>query len=429
MTRIDGIDTVVIGAGHAGLVTSRALRDAGREHVLLERGEIGDSWVHGRWDSLTLLTPAWMNELPGSPGGDDPDAFLTAAGFAERLRTYAAAVRAPVLPGTVVRGVHQVAGTGTYRYRVMTDAGAWLAHNVIIATGPGGRPVVPAPAEGLSPDLHVVASSTYRNPRALPAGGVLVVGASSSGVQIADEIARSGRRVLLSVGRHTRVPRRYRGMDIYWWLQRTGRLDRRIDEVPDPIAARRESSLQLVGREPARAVDLPALSERGVELLGRWIGADGHCARFADDLTATCAVAERRLRRVLTAIDGHIDASGLEREVLPPDGPAGFVPAHSRASVDLRAEGISTVVLASGYRTHVPWLRVPVLDERGGIRQHLGVTPAPGLYTVGQRFQTRRSSGLIAGAQNDVAAVVAHLTRSAASVFPAVAARPEAGPR
>jgi len=430
MTRIDWIDTVVIGAGHAGLATSWALRGASREHVVLERGDIGDSWLRDRWDSLRLLTPAWLNELPGLAGRDDPDAFLSAATFAERLGVYAAAVQAPVLPRTLVRSLHPWTGTGTgtYRFRVMTDAGAWLAQNVIIATGPGTSPLVPAQVGDLSPDLHVVASSAYRNPRALPDGGVLVVGASSSGVQIADELARSGRRVLVAVGGHTRMPRRYRGMDIYWWLQRTGRLDRRIDEVPDPTAARRESSLQLIGRDPVLPVDLPALRDRGVELLGRWIAADGPRARFAEDLPATCGVAERRLRRILAAIDVHIDATGLTREVLAPDPPTAFLPSPARTIVDLRAEGVRTVVLATGHRPHLPWLRVPVLDEEGRIRQHLGVTPAPGLYTVGQRFQTRRSSGLIAGAQHDVAEVVAHLTQPRSGVA-AGAASPEAGLR
>ncbi len=428
MTRIELIDTVVIGAGHAGLATSRALRDIGCEHVVLERGDIAEAWRRERWDSLRLLTPAWMNELPGMAGDSDPDAFLTAATFADQLEAYAATVQAPVLPHTSVLSVHPFAGSRSYRYRVMTDGGAWLARNVIIAAGPGSVPVLPEPVGALSPAVHVLASSAYRNPHALPAGGVLVVGASSSGVQIADELARSGRRVLIAVGGHTRIPRRYRGMDIYWWLQRTGRLSRRIDDVADPVAARRESSLQLIGRYPTRSVDLPAMRDRGVELLGRWIGADSHRALFADDLTATSAVAERRLRRVLAGIDRHIDASGLTREVLPPDPPAGFVPPPSRLMVDLRAEGVTTVVLATGYRTHVPWLRVPVLDREGRIRQHHGVTPVAGLYTVGQRFQTRRSSGLIAGAQHDVAEVIAHLSQPRISVE-AAAALPEAGAR
>lgn len=428
MTGIDRIDTVVIGAGHAGLAMSRALRAAGREHVVLERGDIGESWLNERWDSLTLLTPAWLNRLPGWTAPDAPDTFLTATTFAARLRAYAAAVQAPVQPNTTVRSVNRSTDAGSCRYRVLTDAGTWLAQNVIVATGPGGSPVVPTPVADLSPDLHVLASSAYRNPQELPAGGVLVVGASSSGVQIADELARAGRRVLLAVGRHTRIPRRYRGMDIYWWLQRTGRLDRRIDEVPDRAAARRESSLQLIGRDPARSVDLPALRDRGVELLGRWVGAHGPRVRFAADLTVSCQTAEARLRRLLAAIDEHIDAVGLEREVLPPDPPTAFAPTPARTSVDLRAEGVTTVVLATGHRTYLPWLHVPVFDSTGRIREHLGVTPAAGLYTVGQRFQTRRSSGFIAGAQHDVAAVIDRIGRSAVGVA-ATGALPEGGLR
>ena len=416
------IDTVVIGAGHAGLVTSRALRDAGVDHVVLERGDVGDSWHRARWDSLTLLTPAWLSQLPGWTATDDPDAFLTAAQFGARLREYAGAVEAPVLTRTQVLDVRQV-DAGRYRYRVAAHGSTWLARSVVLAMGPGSRPLVPGPVADLAPDVDIVSAAAYRNPAALRPGGVLVIGASASGVQIADEVSRSGRRVLVATGRHTRVPRRYRGMDIYWWLQRTGRLDRRIEDVADPAAARRESSLQLVGRDPARAVDLAALHERGVEVLGRWIGADGARVRFAADLTVTSADSERRMRRLLTSIDAHIRATGLEREVLPPDPPAPLVPAVTRTTVDLHAEGISTVVLATGYRTHVPWLRVPVLDAEGRIRQHRGVTSAAGLFTVGQRFQTRRSSGLIAGARHDVEPVVAHLAGPRVTSTPT----PEAG--
>jgi putative flavoprotein involved in K+ transport len=415
------IDTVVIGAGHAGLVTSRSLQDAGLDHVVLERGDIGDSWQRARWDSLTLLTPAWMNQLPGGVPPGAPEAFLTAGQFGAQLKEYAAAVRAPVLPRTPVLDVRPV-DAGPHRYRVTAEGSTWLARNVVLATGPGSRPIVPGPVAHLTPDIDVVSAGAYRNPAALRPGGVLVVGASASGVQIADELARSGRTVVLATGRHTRVPRTYRGMDVYWWLQRTGRLDRRIDDVSDPRAARREVSLQIVGRHPEHAVDLAALTQRGVEVVGHWIGADGARVRFADDLTATCAESQRRMSRLLAAVDAHIAASGLEREVLPPDAPAAFVPRAARTAVDLRAEGITTVLLATGHRTHVPWLRVPVLDDEGMIRQHHGVTPAAGLFTVGQRFQSRRSSGLIAGARHDSAEVVAHLTASATGVARADAA-------
>ena len=409
------IDTVVIGAGHAGLVTSRGLQDAGLDHVVLERGDIGDSWHRARWESLTLLTPAWMNQLPGGATPDAPEAFLTAEQFAAQLKEYAATVQAPVLARTPVLDVRQV-DAGPHRFRVSAEGSTWLARNLVLATGPGSRPIVPGPVAHLAPEVDIVSAAAYRNPGVLRPGGVLVVGASASGVQIADELARSGRRVLVAAGRHTRVPRTYRGMDIYWWLQRTGRLDRRIDDVADPQAARREVSLQIVGRHPAHAVDLAALTDRGVEVLGHWIGADGARVQFADDLTASCTESQRRMSRLLAAIDAHIAAAGLEREVLPPDPPAAFVPRAARTTVDLRAEGVTTVLLATGHRTHVPWLRVPVLDDEGMIRQHHGVTRAPGLFTVGQRFQTRRSSGLIAGARHDAADVIAHLTESAAGM-------------
>jgi putative flavoprotein involved in K+ transport len=419
---MDTVHTVVIGAGHAGLVTSRALAEAGVEHVVLERGEVGRSWRDERWDSLTLLTPAWMNALPGGTSRDDPDAFLTARDFADRLVAYAASGGAPVLGGAPVQEVRALAPAGSRRFRVVTPVGTWLARNVVVATGPGSRPVVPAPLAQLPAQVHLLPALAYRRPSALPAGAVLVVGASSSGVQIADELARNGRRVLLAVGRHTRVPRRYRGMDLYWWLHRTGRLDRRITELPDPTTGRHEPSLQLVGREPGRAVDLPALQSRGVELLGRFVGVHGTTAQFADDLAARVADADRRMHRLLASIDAHIATTGLSDEVLAADVPAPHHPPVARTEVDLAAERISTVVLATGLRPHLPWLQVPVLGPDGAVREDHGISEVPGLYTVGQRFQSRRSSGLIAGARHDVAIVVDHLTGHAersATMLPA----------
>jgi putative flavoprotein involved in K+ transport len=416
------VDTLVIGAGHAGLVTSRALAAAGVEHLVLERGGVGRSWREERWDSLTLLTPAWMNELPGDTRRGDPDAFVRAGDFADRLVGYAAACGAPVLAGAPVHEVRMLADEGTRRFQVATQVGTWSARNVVVATGPGSRPVVPAPLAQLPSQVTVLPALAYRRPSDLPAGAVLVVGASSSGVQIADELSRAGRRVLLAVGRHTRLPRRYRGMDIYWWLHRTGRLDRRVTELADPRSGRHEPSLQLVGREQARAVDLPALQSRGVELLGRWAGMDGTRARFADDLAASAADADRRMRRLLASIDAHITATGLSGEVLAADGPDRHEPRPARTEVDLAAEGITTVVLATGLRPHLPWLRVPVLGPDGAIREDHGISEAPGLYTVGQRFQSRRSSGLIAGARHDVAIVVQHLIgrqRDRAAMLPA----------
>ena len=407
------IDTVVIGAGHAGLAVSRLLTAAGHEHVVLDRGRVAERWRSERWDSLHLLTPNWMTRLPGfSYRGPDPDGHLPAHRLVRHLETYAASFRAPVLTDT---GVRQVARSGD-GYRVDTDRGGWTARSVVIATGPGEQPHLPDSPWRPDPGVHVLPASRYRNPQLLPPGGVLVVGASSSGVQVADELARAGREVVVAVGRHTRVPRSYRGMDLFWWLERTGRLARTIDEVADVAAARREPSLQLVGRgTPGQLpadLDLATLQARGVRLTGRVAGIEGTAVRLQDDLGHSVGDAERRLERLLDSVDRHIDEHGLTAEVWPARRPRPVPIPRAPTRVDLRGDGIGTVLLATGHRPHHPWLRVPVTAADGSISQYRGVTPAPGLYVVGQRFQHRRDSSFLDGARHDAAAVVGHLRRT-----------------
>jgi len=267
----------------------------------------------------------------------------------------------------------------------------------------------------------VVTANHYRNPDLLGAGGVLVIGASSSGVQIADELNRAGRAVLLSAGRHTRMPRSYRGMDIFWWLQVTGRLARTIDEVPDQSAARREPSMQLVGRGPRQHqpdVDLVTLHANGVRLLGRFDGMDGTRAWFRQDLAENVAASDTRMHRLLNAVDDYITRTGRDGEVLPAVRPPRLdVPASTRP-VDLLRERIGTVVVAAGYRPDYSWLRLPITAPDGTIRQYQGVTPAPGLYVVGQRFQHRRDSGYIDGARHGARTVVQHLLTGSMTVAP-----------
>ncbi len=406
-------DTVVIGAGHAGLAVSHRLTEAGRDHVVLDRGRVAERWRSERWDSLHLLTPNWMTRLPGwDYSGYDLEGYMAVGELVSHLERYAEAFSAPVRTGTTVLSV-----SATDRgYRVVTDQGTWTTRHVVVATGPWGTPQIPAGVDTAASDLHLTTASRYRNPGALPDGGVLVVGASSSGVQIADELARSGRRVVLAVGRHTRMPRRYRGMEIFWWLERTGRLARTIDEVSNPAAARTEPSIQLVGHnEPDRFVedlDLAALANRGVRLTGRLRTLHKGKASFEDNLPASVVESDARMHRFLDAVDEHIDRTGLGREVWAPVRPRQFVPTAVPARLDLRAEQISTVVLATGYRPHHPWLQVPVTASDGSIHQHRGITPAPGLYVVGQRFQHRRDSGFIHGARYDAESVVDHLTSS-----------------
>jgi putative flavoprotein involved in K+ transport len=252
----------------------------------------------------------------------------------------------------------------------------------------------------------------------VPEGGVLVVGASATGVQLADELAEDGRDVVLAVGSHSRLPRRYRGMDIFWWLQRIGTFDRTIDELPDPVAARREPSLQLVGRPDHRTVDLATLRARGVELTGRMSGIDGHRVTLNADLAETVAKADDRLRRVLGEIDRHIDATGLTAEVLDPEPQLAVTVGEPVDTIDLRDRGITSVIWATGHRREYPWLNVPVLDEAGEIRQRFGVTEFPGLYVLGQRFQHYRSSNFIEGVGRDAELVAEHLSRRTAPTAP-----------
>jgi putative flavoprotein involved in K+ transport len=412
-------DTVVVGAGHAGLAVSRLLSAAGRDHVVLERGRIGERWRSERWDSLRLQTPNWMTRLPGwRYDGPDPDGYLSAGALAQFLDRYAASFDAPVLESANVKQVCVAMRTSGHRYVVVSDRGTWRTRHLVIATGPHG---VPHGRAGWHPrGVESITAQQYRNPAQLPSGGVLIVGASSSGVQIADELARAGRPVVLAVGRHTRMPRRYRGLDIFWWLSSTGRLARTIDDVRDPVAARREPSPQLVGRN--EDLNLAVLQARGVRLTGRLAQVKGGQAWFRADLADSVASADRRMNRLLDTVDKFAEAAGLGQELGPPVRPWMVAVPPTPTRLDLRAEGIGTVLLATGYRSSHPWLRLPVTAPDGTIAQRHGVTAAPGVYVVGQRFQHRRDSAYIDGARHNAHAVVAHLLGRAAPLVPTLPA-------
>ncbi len=292
---------------------------------------------------------------------------------------------------------------------MQTDDARWRAANVVIATGWCDEPRVPAVAARLDRTIAQVTTSSYRNPDELPDGRVLVVGASATGVQLADELARAGRDVVLAVGRHSRLPRCYRGVDIWWWLDQIGTFARTIDQVSDPARSRREGSVQLAGRADHRDVDLPALQRLGVRLAGRLVGVDGARVGFADDLPVTTAAADARLERILHQVDGHIRALGLGADVLPP-APRRPVDLTERIDeLDLRDEQVGAVVWATGFTRPYPWLHVPVLDQRGEIAQRRGITPHAGLYVLGQRFQHRGDSNFIDGVRHDAAHVARHI--------------------
>lgn len=399
-------DTVVIGAGQAGVALSRCLSDAGRDHVVLDRGRLGERWRTERWDSLRLLTPNWMSRLPAwRYTGDDADGFMTAGAFVRHLERYAASFVAPVREDTRVESVAQ-SGDG---YRVDTTGGSWSAANVVVASGVEGAVRVPDVARDLARSIRQLPSSSYRNPDGIAAGGVLVVGSSATGVQIADELARSGRRVVLASSGHTRVPRRYRGSDIFWWLDRSGSFDTTIDRMPDRAAARRAPSLQLVGRPDHARLDLGVLQERGVEVVGALRHADGTRVGFAGDLDAFVAAADRRMHRTLDGLDRLAHEEGLDASIGSPDRPPPIAVGTPRERIDLRAAGIETVVWATGFTRSYPWLHVPVVGADGEIAHWKGVTGAPGVYVLGLRFQHYRNSNFIDGVGRDAAYVARHI--------------------
>jgi len=400
-------DTIVIGGGQAGLAMSRCLSDLRIDHVVLERGRVAERWRSERWDSLRLLTPSWQSRLPGRRySGPDPDGYMTMGEVVGYLESYARSLDVPVETGTTVQSVERAPGG----YRVTTDRGTWKSRNVVIATGYCDVPHVPEMGSRLPSDILQMVPSRYRNPDQLPEGGVLVVGASASGVQLTDEIHASGRPVTLTVGRHTRMPRRYRGRDILWWLDAMGVFDESANDVYDIEVSRRQPSLQLVGRPDHATLDLPLLQGRGVRLTGRATGVDGGRVSFADDLVAHTAAADARLARLQQRIDAYVAEAGLAGTVGPPEPFVPFLwPAPSPAEIDLRTEGIRTVLWATGYRRRYPWLQVPVLDARGEIRHDGGVTPSPGLYVIGYNFLRRRKSTFIDGVGDDARDLAAHI--------------------
>ncbi|WP_448809152.1 NAD(P)-binding domain-containing protein [Agromyces bauzanensis] len=405
------IDTVVVGAGQAGLATSHELTRLGHEHVVLDRLAVGDRWLHRRWDTQTLLTPNWMTRLPGHRyEGADPDGFMTTAEFAFELRKYALRSGAPIVGGAAVERVVP----RDDRLEVTTPSGTWSARNVIVATGWCDVHAVPAAAATLHPSIHSLVSDEYRNPSALPEGGVLIVGASATGAQLADELRRDGRRIVLAVGGHVRLPRRYRGADIMEWMDRAGTLDRRIEDMPDPVAATREPAAQLVGAsgEP-RTIDLPSLAGRGVELVGRFLGADGRSAHFDERLAERMSRADLIMHRTLDRFDGYIERAGIH--AAEPHRPPPVAAPAAPTTLDLVGAGIRTVIWASGYRRDYSWLPPLLIDARGELRHHRGVTGIPGVTAVGLRFQRTRRSNFIdgVGADATIAAERAHARAAA----------------
>jgi putative flavoprotein involved in K+ transport len=398
--RVTGIvDAVVVGAGHSGLAMSR----------VLERGEIANAWRRERWDSLRLLTPNWQSRLPGYRyAGPDPDGYMTSGEVAEFIGGYARVVGAPVRAGTTVTKLRAVDGG----YVVETDRGAWRCRAAVLASGAHELPVVPEIAARLPSGIRTLTAKQYRNPAALDPGRVLVVGASATGLQLADEIRRSGRPVTIAAGEHIRMPRLYRGRDIQWWLDAVGILDERYDEVDDIVRARRVPSPQLVGSTERRTLDLNALIEQGVDVVGRLVGVDGTRLQFSGSLANHCTMADLKLNRLLERIDRWVDEHRVGDIVAAPERFAPTrVEATPRLVQDSAKEPIATVIWATGFRPDYSWLEVAALDTKGRLRHDGGVAAAPGLYALGLNFMRRRKSSYMHGAEDDVRDLSDHLVR------------------
>ena len=314
MSSVRSATTVIVGAGHAGLAMSRCLIDRSIDHVLLERGEVANSWRTERWDSLRLLTPNWQSRLPGfGYEGNDPDGFRNMPEVIDFIDRYAHVISAPVETNTKVTSVTRT-DSG---YKVATDQGDWQCRTIVLAAGACNIASVPALAEGIPAGIDMVTPLQYRNPEQLADGGVMVVGASATGAQLAQEIHLSGRPVTLSVGEHVRVPRVYRGRDIKWWMDGAGVMDERYDEIDDINRARRLPSLQLTGSDNRATLDLNALTGIGVKLLGRIAGVNDGKTQFSGSLRNMCALADLKMGRLLDTIDEWASETGLDGDVDP----------------------------------------------------------------------------------------------------------------
>ena len=399
---------VVVGAGHAGLAMSRRLTDRSIDHIVLERGEVANSWRTQRWPSLRLLTPNWQTRLPGHDyAGDDPDGFMPAAGVAATLASYARLVGAPVRTRTTVHTVR----TAPQGFEIRADDDLLHARAVLLATGACTRPAIPAVAAGIPPSITTLTPLAYRDPGQLPDGGVLVVGASATGVQLAAEIHASGRPVTLAAGEHVRLPRTYRGRDIFWWLAATGLLAERYDQIDDLTRARHLPSPQLTGTPEAVTTDLNTLTAQGIRIVGRLGRIISGVAQFSGGLANACALADLKMNRFLNRADQWAVTHGLGDQIPPPHRfPPTRVDPRAPLELDLASGEVSTVLWATGFRPDHSWLDIPVRDRTGRIRHDGGiVTGAPGLYVLGLPVLRTRASTYIHGAAADTEALAAHL--------------------
>jgi putative flavoprotein involved in K+ transport len=401
----EAVEALVVGAGQAGIAASEHLSRCGVPHLVLERARIAERWRTWRWDSLVMNGPAWHDRFPGQRFASDPDGFPGKEAVADYLVDYAARIAAPIRTGVEVTAVRRnPAGAG---FAVETSAGALTARYLIAATGPFQRPVVP-PLVPPTPGLVQMHSTAYRNPDALPPGGVLVVGAGSSGAQIAEELLQAGRRVWLSVGPHGRPPRRYRGRDFVWWLGVLNKWD--AEAAPET----EHTTIAVSGANGGRTVDFRRFAAEGMVLVGRTQGYDGGVMHFAPDLKTSLDRGDADYLALLDEADAYVARNAMDlpeepgARAIPPDPPCVTDPL---LSLDLRAAGIGAIVWATGFALDFGWLKLDVLDAAGRPRHRRGVSVEPGLYFLGLPWQSRRGSSFIWGVWHDAGHVAEHIAR------------------
>jgi putative flavoprotein involved in K+ transport len=397
----------VIGAGHAGLAASRFLTERSIDHLVVDRGDVANSWRRQRWDSLRLLTPNAQSRLPGYRyDGPDPDGYMTMGEVIEFISRFARVSHAPVRTHTNVTSVKCAA----HGYHVATSDGDISCRSVVLASGACNVPSVPPVKQSIPAAIEQITPFEYRDPTRLPEGTVLVVGASATGVQLASEIRRSGRPVILSVGEHVRLPRTYRGRDVLWWMDASGVWDQRYDQIDDLTRARRLPTPQLVGTPARTTLDLNALATAGVELVGRLSAVRDGRALFSGGLRNMFSLADLKMERLLDTFDAWASGAGRAHEFGPADRPEPTrVPPASRLQIDLRSGEIRTIVWATGYRPEYGWLDPRLVDEKGQLRHEGGVLDAPGVYALGLPVLRRRKSTFIHGIEDDAREIVDHL--------------------
>lgn len=404
------IETIIVGGGQAGLATSYHLTQLGRPHIVFEQAEkAGNVWRNERWDSFTLVFPNWTIRLPGAHYAEsDPDGFLTKAEVVEYFEQYVEKFDLPVRFNTAVLEVAPLAdGSG---YQVRTSDGLFQAKNVVIATGSFQKPKIPAFSANMPPGILQLHAGSYRNPHQLPAGAVLVVGSGQSGMQIAEELYQSGRKVYLCVGSTPRVPRRYRGRDIIAWLMDIGFFGQPVDTLPSP-KVRLASNPHVSGRDGGHTLSLHQFARDGVQLLGHLAGVQDGKLLFKPDLKENLAKADKIEKDLVGMVDRYIQANGIDAapETLP-DLQDGYS-AEVITELDLKSADINTIIWAIGFTSDFSLVKLPITDEDGFPIQQRGVTQYPGLYFVGTAWLHRRDSATLPGVNQDVEYIVAHMTQ------------------